>query len=133
MRRPLLALLPLAAVLAGCGTTSSAGNFSGAGADVAKQVEALQTAGQSHDGDKACTDILSGTLRNAMNATGSTCAEQVSDAMKDADDFELDVRAVSVTGNQATARVRGRIDGRDQIRTMQLVRESGGWRISSLG
>jgi hypothetical protein len=133
MRRPLLLLVPLAAALAGCGTASSAGKFSGAQGDVAKQVEALQTAGQSHDGDKACSDILSRSLRDAMNAAGSTCAEQVSTAMKDADDFELDVRAVSITGPRATARVRARIGGRDQIRTMQLVRESGSWRISSLG
>ena len=133
MRRPLLVLLPLAAVLAGCGTTSSAGKFSGAQADVAKQVEALQTAGAAHDGDKACTDILARSLRDAMNASGSTCAEQVGDAMKDADDFELDVRAVSVTGPRASARVQARIGGRDQLQTLELVREGGGWRISSLG
>ena len=30
---------------------------------MAKQVEALQTAGESHDGEKACTDILSRSLR----------------------------------------------------------------------
>ena len=53
--------------------------------------------------------------------------------MKDADDFELDVRAVDVQGENATARVRARIGGRERSRELELVRERGGWRIDSLG
>ncbi|HWT23457.1 MAG TPA: nuclear transport factor 2 family protein [Solirubrobacteraceae bacterium] len=129
-----LAVLVLAAfAVAGCGTTSSAGDFSGAEQGVAEQVEALQSAGESRDGEEACSRILSRALREAMAAQGSGCANQVEEAMRDADDVELDVRDVTVQGDRATARVRARFGGADRVRTLQLVREDGGWRIDSLG
>jgi hypothetical protein len=128
-----LAVMLAAVALVGCGTTSSAPNFSGADADVAEQVESLQAAGESRDGEEACNDILSASLRESMRAGGKTCADEVAEAMNDADDFELDVREVTVQGATATARVRARIGGAERLRTLQLVRERGAWRIDSLG
>jgi outer membrane PBP1 activator LpoA protein len=133
MARRLVVLLA-AVALAGCGgTASSSSNFSGTERDVADQVEALQSAGESRDGDKACNDVLSAALRRAMATATATCADQVAEAMKDADDFELDVRAVEVNGDRATARVQARVGGADRLRTLELVRERGSWRIDSLG
>jgi hypothetical protein len=133
MRRRFLLLPVLAAVLAGCGTTSSATNFSGAEQGVAEQLEALQSAGESGDGDEVCGQLLSAELRTAMRAGGQSCADQVEEAIADADDFDLEVVRVQVQGDSATAEVTARIDGAERRRTMELVRERGGWRISSLG
>ena len=133
MRRPLLVLLPLAAALAGCGSTSSATNFSGEEQGVAEQVEALQSAAESRDAADVCGQVLTAELRESMRAEGASCADQVEEAIGDADDFELDVQDVRVRGEQATARVLARYDGADRVRTVELVREGGGWRISSLG
>lgn len=132
MPRRLVVMLA-AVTLVGCGTTSSATNFSGAEADVAEQVESLQTTGESRDGEEACADILSASLRESMRAGGKTCADEVTEAMNDADDFELDVREVTVQGATATVRVRARIGGAERLRTLELVRERGAWRIDSLG
>jgi hypothetical protein len=129
-----LVFLLAAIALAGCGgTASSSGNFSGTERDVADQVEALQSAGEARDGDKACNDVLSAALRRAMTTSTATCGDQVAEAMKDADDFELDVRAVQVNGDRATARVQARFGGADRVRSLELVRERGAWRIDSLG
>jgi hypothetical protein len=133
MLRPKLLLPVLAVALAGCGTTSSATNFAGAEQSVAEQVEELQAASESRDGERACAEIFSSALRAAMRADGSSCAEQVDEAMKDADDSELDVRAVTVQGERATAEVTARVDGADRRRTLELVREGNSWRIDSLG
>jgi hypothetical protein len=133
VKRPLLPLLALAAALAGCGTTSSATDFAGAEQAVAEQVEALQSAGESRDGEEICGELLSQALRRAMTAGAAGCAAQVEEAIGDADDFELDVRDVAVEGERATARVRARTDGAERPRTLELVRERGGWRIDSLG
>ena len=122
-----------ALALAGCGASaSSAGNFAGAERDVADQVEALQSAGESRDGAKLCDDVLARELRERMAARGSTCAEQVEQAMADADDFRIDVEDVTIQGARATARVRARSDGAERQKTIALVRERGGWRVSSL-
>ena len=130
MRGALAALLA-AALLAGCGTTSSATNFSGAEQGVAEQVEALQPAGEARDGEEVCGQILSEELRTAVQAGRSSCAEQVEEAIADADDFDLEVRDVTVTGDQARARVQQGDDGRTA--TFEFARESGGWRATSLG
>jgi hypothetical protein len=123
----------LAAALAGCGTTSSATNFSGADQAVAEQVEAIQSAGEARDGEELCADVLSPALRRAMAAGGSTCAEQVEEALGDADDFDLEVTGVDVQGERATARVRAQIDGAERERTIELVRDGDRWVVDSLG
>jgi hypothetical protein len=134
VKRPLLVLLPFAVALAGCGgSTSSATNFSGDEQGVAEQVEALQSAAESRDGAAVCGDVLTADLRESMRSDGASCADQVDEAIGDADDFELEVQDVSVQGEQATARVLARYDGADRVRTVELVRERGSWRISSLG
>ena len=133
MRRPFLLLPVLAAVAAGCGTTSSATNFSGADQGVAEQVEALQAAAEARDGDEVCGELLSDRLRAAMRADGASCADQVEEAIADADDFELEVERVDVQGDTATVRVLARVDGSQRPRELELVRQRGGWRIDSLG
>jgi hypothetical protein len=69
-----------------------------------------------------------------MAAGGSTCAQQLDDALKDADDNDLSVEAVTVDGTTATARVKGRIGGdEDAVRTLEFERSGQDWRITSLG
>ena len=118
MRRPFLLLPVLAAVAAGCGTTSSATNFSGADQGVAEQVEALQAAAEARDGDEVCGELLSDRLRAAMRADGASCADQVEEAIADADDFELEVERVDVQGDNATVRVLARVDGSQRPREL---------------
>jgi hypothetical protein len=51
-------------------------------------------------------------------------------AIEDADDFDLEVRDVSITGETATARVQRGEDGPTE--TMQFTREGGQWRATAL-
>jgi hypothetical protein len=133
-RRALLAAAALAAVLSGCGAaTSSSGDFQGEEKRVADQVEKLQSAGQTGDAKELCDEVLARSLRDQIGAEGSTCQTQLDLALDDADDFDLTVEDVTIDGDTATAKVRGRVADGDQVRTLKFVREGQEWRASSFG
>jgi hypothetical protein len=138
MRRslPLLLLAAvLALALAACGTESgsSGASFSGDAKDVADTVDDLSKAGKGNDAKKICDEILAGALQKKVAQGGASCDDEVDKAIGDADDFDLDVQTVKVTGATATAQVRGRIGQDEKVRTMALEKINGAWRITSLG
>jgi hypothetical protein len=135
MRRSLLAaLLVLAALAAGCaGSPSSAGDFQGEERKVADQVEKLESAGETGDAKAICDDVLASSLREQIQAAGSNCEQELDRAIKDADDFDLDVESVTIDGDTATVKVKGNDRGEDRVRDFEFVREGAGWRATSLG
>jgi hypothetical protein len=133
-RSPAALALVLAALVSGCaGSASSAGDFEGEEKKVADKVEKLQTAGETGDAKVICDEVLSAALREQIQAAGSTCERELDKAIKDADDFELDVEDVTIDGDTATAKVKGRDGGKDQVRDFEFVREGTDWRATDLG
>jgi hypothetical protein len=127
-------LLVFAALAAGCGASaSSAGDFEGEERRVADVVEKLQSAGETGDAAEICDEVLASELREEMQAAGANCEQELEKAIQDADDFELEVEDVTVTGNSATAKVRGRDRGEERVRDFEFVREGRDWRATSLG
>ena len=133
--RTLVRLLPLAlaAALAGCGQApTSANDFKGADKAVAQTIEDLQSNAQ---GRKPVGDLP----RRALDRAGEQ-AEDVGQRLRgeiekltgDADDFELEVTDVTVTGNTATARSRraGR-DDKNAVDDVLARQEDGDWRLST--
>jgi hypothetical protein len=131
MKRLLPVVLALL-VLAGCGAEedSSIDRFQGADREVAQKVEDLQEAGEGRNPEDICADILSRTVVEQLEAAGTTCAEEMDKAIDDADDFDLNVLDVNVTGNEATVRVRRGDDG--PTSTFEFAREGGQWRATTL-
>jgi hypothetical protein len=133
-RAPLAAVLLLAALASGCaGTPSSAGDFEGEEKNVAEVVEKLQAAGETGDAAEICDEVLAKELRDQIQEAGSTCEQELDKAIKDADDFDLEVEDVTIQGDTATAKVKGRDRGEERVRDFEFVREGGGWRATSLG
>ena len=132
MRR--LLLLPLL-LLAGCGQAqTSAAEFEGTESEVAQTIEDLQAAAQSRKPAEICSEILSRELADKLKSAGNDCVREMEKVTSDADDFELEVTDVSVTGTTATAKVRARKGGRDDaVTTFSLAREDGDWRLTDLG
>ena len=128
-------LLALALALGACGSadSNSAKEFTGDKAAVADVIEELEKAGSRGEADKICTDILAKSLRDEITTTGSSCEREMKRAIEDADDFDLTVKTVTVTGLKATARVEGSEDDKPVLRTFELVKESGRWRATSFG
>jgi len=135
MPRALLAVsVVLAALASGCaGSSSSAGEFEGEERNVAEVVEKLQTAGETGDAAEICDEVLAKAVREQIQEAGSTCEQELEKAIKDADDFELDVEDVRIQGNRATAKVKGRDEDEDRVRDFEFVREGADWRATSLG
>ena len=135
--RPALRSLPLllALALAGCGQpASSASDFKGAKKDVADTIEQLQTSAQSRKPGDICSEVLARGLVEKLKTAGHDCVDEMEKVTGDADDFELDVTAVTITGATATARVKARKGGKDGVLTSYtLAREDGKWRLTNLG
>lgn len=127
-----LAILPLL-LLAGCGAStqpSSVERFRGEERAVAQKVEDLQEAGERRRPEDICSQILARSLVSQLEAAGADCAQEMTKAIEDADDFELDVRGVEIDGSTATVTVRRGDDGPTE--TMEFQQEGGQWRATSL-
>jgi hypothetical protein len=133
MRRFLLPVLAAVLGLSGCGTAqrSSSPKFTGAQKDVADVVGQLATAGRRKDAATICNDILSKQLLAELKTAGGDCETEMKAAIKDADDYDLQVRSVKVDGVNATAQVRQGKDG--PVATFTFVKEGNDWRASALG
>jgi hypothetical protein len=132
--RAVIAVL-LAATLAGCTqTTSSSGpKFTGEKKAVANVVSDLSTAGTRRKPADVCDKLVTSSLRQKIAAPGSDCSAEMKKAMEDADGFDLQVTAVTINGNTATATVKNKAGTKDATTTFDFQKESGGWRISSFG
>ena len=135
MLRTLLALGAIAAVaVAGCAsqTTSndSSGKFRGEQRLVANTIEDFESAASKGDQDQICRDLLARPLVVRYTEHGGTCEDAVDGALKDTDSFGLTVESVRITGTDATARVKADRGKNDVLRTINLVKEGPGWRIS---
>jgi hypothetical protein len=132
--RTLALLLAAAGLATGCGASSSnsASDFSGVKKDVATTVDDLSSAARSSDEAKICRDLLAvafiDTLRTASH---KSCNSAVSDALDDADTFDMTVKSVTVTGTNASAVVDSKHKTTND--TFKLVKVGGRWKIASLG
>ena len=136
MRRSLRPLpLLLAVAIAGCGQAqTSAEDFKGAEKDVADTIEQLQTSAQNRKPEDICSEVLARGLVEKLKSSGNDCVDEMEKIIGDADDFELDVTKVTITGTTASAAVKARRGNRDNaVTTFALEREDKKWRLTDFG
>jgi hypothetical protein len=137
-RRALPALIAAGAVLAtGCGATTSSDEedppiLRGEQRLVAQAIEDLQDAATEGDEERVCRELLAEDLAERLGGTGQECEPTVRDALDNTDTTDLTVRAVTVRGTTATARVEAERGDADRVTTVGLVKEGARWRISRL-
>ena len=133
MRRLLVIPVLAALVLSACGSSSKTTTvkFAGAQGDVADVVDKLATAGRRGDAKTICNDILAKQLLTQLKTAGGNCEDEMKNAIRDANDYDLQVRSVKVSGTTATAQVRQGKNGR--VATFTFVKEGNAWRASALG
>jgi hypothetical protein len=125
----LIALL-LAVAVAGCTqSSSSSGDFQGTDRAVAHAIDDFSSAASRKNEAKICDELLTKELAQSLRSPGTDCATEISDALADADDYDLTVKDISVSGPTATAVV----ENNDKTATLRLQKVSQDWRIASLG
>jgi hypothetical protein len=125
----LIALL-VAVAVAGCtASSSSSGNFQGTERDVADAIDDFSSAASRKNEAKICDELLTRELAQSLRSTGTNCETEISDALADADDYDLTVKDVSVSGATATAVV----ENNDRTATFRLQKVGTAWRIAALG
>ena len=133
MRGLSLLVLPVLLLFAGCGQApSSAEDFKGEERAVAQVIEDLQVAGERRDATKICNEILAAGLKASLEEGSGNCLHEIKDAIDETEDTALDVKSVQITGTSAVAKVAGRDGEKERIASMELRKESGRWRLTSL-
>jgi hypothetical protein len=135
--RPTIALLCaalLASSLAACGAASSVSTsaFKGEQQQVAKAVARLQSHATALEAKKICNEDLAAARVSKLNAAPGGCKQALESQLKQIDSFETTVQAVKISGDTATAQVKGVVGGKKGLQTLTLVREGGKWKVSSV-
>ena len=123
-----------AMLLAGCGAAGTSGgsvSFKGDQKAVSDVVGDVSKAARGKDDGKLCTQLFTASLARSIANGRADCRSELRKAISDADDFDLQVRAVTVTGQKATAQVRQGDKGR--VATYAFERQGNGWRVASFG
>jgi hypothetical protein len=111
---------------------TSAGNFSGEQATVAKVIDNLSSYGTSHQASNICNKIFTPSVAARLKAAGGTCDSVVTDALNTVDIFAITVQTVKITGSTALVTVKSTSNGKNVVQTLDLVHEPDGtWRLNS--
>jgi hypothetical protein len=134
--RPTILLL-LAAVCLTAGTGCGADTEGGGGPDADTQVRAVVArfgvATRERDYQQICDDLLSGTLVTKIEAIGLPCESALSRGLGEVKNPTLTINEVSVSGGRALVSIHTTAVGQEASDdALQLVRESGRWKIASL-
>ncbi len=100
---------------------------------VRETLDRYAAATREKDYQTLCDELYASELVGRIRSAGLPCEVALRTGLEDRQNPQLEVLAVEVNGDQAAARVRstavGEVASDDTVR---LVREGGGWRVSSL-
>ena len=129
MRTRLPIALLVAASIAGCGGSSSSGQFEGEEKEVAQVIEDLQDYAQRNEANEICQNVLDTEV--VQRISGGDCVKTIEQAIDEADNYDLTVDSVRVSGTTARARVKAGRD-EDQVETIELRKNGDVWKITRL-
>jgi len=129
----LLCACLLAVGLAACGGTAASG-FKGEEHEVAQVVANLQTEATAGEQKKICANVLASALVKQLSSVSGGCAQAIKSQLAEVDSLVVNIKSVHVNPapheNTASALVTSIYSGKTAESTLQLVKESGKWRIS---
>jgi len=120
-------------LLAGCAGAVSTGSFKGEAHQVAERIASFQKDAGEGDQRKVCVDDLAATVREAIGRSGHSCEEAVKEQLKAVEEIALAVKAVTVSGQRAAAKVESEWWGKACLTELYLLKEGNQWRIDGVG
>lgn len=118
--------------LAGCGTSTTSAGFSGEKHAVAQAVANLQSASQSGEYSKICTEYVAAAVISRLGGKKG-CEEAFKHQLALVDNLEVTIESVSIAsdGRSASASVRSTHSGKIRTERVELVKEGRDWRVSA--
>jgi hypothetical protein len=137
-RASALLCAPLLALgLSACAKTLSTSGLSGESKRVAETIKNLQSDVTAGEEKKICQKDLASTVVKGLSSAKGGCQQAIKDQLAEIDSFEVTIDSVQLGGTSAartaTARVKSVYSGKKRTSTVSLVKESGKWKVSSLG
>jgi copper chaperone CopZ len=120
-----------AAVVAGCGTTTTSSSFKGAEHEAAQTIGNLQTYATANEASKICSQLLSKSTVEGLGGHDG-CEAAIKSQLKQVDSFELATKSVQVNGDHATAKVESLVSGKKKVQQVSLTKEGSSWKITAL-
>ncbi len=129
--RLLIALCLCVPALAACGSTTSTSSFKGVEREVAQRVSSLQSDATSSNKESICKNDLSAAIVAKLGGR-KQCEEALKHQLAQIDNLEAAIVSVKVApdGKSATAKVKSTYEGKSREKTLPLVKETGGWKVS---
>jgi hypothetical protein len=122
---PIVALLILLVILLKPGAD--------AGEEVRETLDRYAKATREKDYQSLCDDLYASDLVDRIRAAGLPCEVALRTGLEDRQNPQLQVLAVDVTGDTASARVRSTAVGEvPSVDTVGLIKEDGEWKVASL-
>jgi hypothetical protein len=129
--RLLMALCMCVPALAACGSTASTSGFKGVEHEVAQRVADLQSDATSSNRENICKNDLAAAIVTKLGGRKG-CEEALKHQLAQIDNLEATIVSVKVApdGKSATAKVKSTYEGKTREKTIPLVKESSGWKVS---
>ena len=118
-------------LLAACGNTASTSSFKGVEHEVAQRIADLQSDATSSNRENICKHDLSAP--NVAKLGGRKgCEAALKHQLAQIEQLETTIVSVKVDpgGKTATAKVKSTYEGKSREKTLPLVKEAGGWKVS---
>jgi hypothetical protein len=135
--RTSLAATACALAFAGCASNVSTSGFKGEEREVAQTTANLQSDTSAQDQKRVCENDLAQSIVQRLNQSPGGCERAIKNQQTEIDPgLEVTVESVHLAGTPAartaTATVKSTFEGKRRIRTLELVKEGGKWKISGL-
>jgi hypothetical protein len=127
-------LCALAVGAAGCGSAprDSTQEFKGEEQKVAAAVEQIEAAARDDKPATVCDKLFTDARLAALKEQGTSCKTGVKEAFKDAENFDLTVEDVTISGDAATAKIASGTGSGEKTDTLELKRDGAAWKVDSL-
>jgi hypothetical protein len=122
----------LATSLAACASTTSTSSFKGEQQKVAKAVSSLQSNATALEAKKVCDENLASANVARLDKAPGGCTKALETQLKEIDSFETTVESVTISGDTASAHVKGVYAGKKAVYRVSLRKEGDKWKVSAI-
>jgi copper chaperone CopZ len=95
-------------------------------------VSSLQSNATALEAKKVCSENLASANVARLDKAAGGCKKALETQLKEIDSFETTVESVQISGDTASARVKGVHSGKKAIYKLTLVKEDGKWKVSAV-